>query len=84
MLDAPLKMGREIADNDALTKQLQNWGVTVNKDLILDLNPVGQLMGLGPQVALVSTYDPHAIVSEMKGTATCFPFSVNTRPRYFS
>jgi ABC-type uncharacterized transport system involved in gliding motility auxiliary subunit len=75
MLDAPLKMGREISDNDVLTKQLQSWGVTVNKDLILDLNPVGQLMGLGPQVALVSTYDSHAIVSAMKGTATGFPFS---------
>src|SRR6266545_5401093 len=75
MLDAPLKMGREISDNDALTKQLQSWGVTVNKNLILDLNPVGQLMGLGPQVALVSTYDSHAIVNEMKGTATGFPFS---------
>src|SRR5437660_6718060 len=75
MLDAPLKMGREIADNDALTKQLQAWGVTVNKDLILDLNPVGQLMGLGPQVALVQTYDSHQIVSAMKGTATGFPFS---------
>lgn len=75
MLDAPLKMGREIADNDELTKQLQSWGVTVNKDLILDLNPVGQLMGVGPQVALVSAYDSHAIVSAMKGTATGFPFS---------
>jgi ABC-type uncharacterized transport system involved in gliding motility auxiliary subunit len=75
MLDAPLKMGRETADNDGLTRQLQTWGVTVNKDLILDLNPVGQLMGLGPQVALVSSYDSHAIVNEMKGTATGFPFS---------
>lgn len=75
MFDAPLKIGREIAANDALTKQLQNWGVTVNKDLILDLNPIGQLMGLGPQVALVQTYDSHPIVNEMKGTATGFPFS---------
>src|SRR5256885_797617 len=57
MLDAPLKVGREISYNDALTKQLQSWGVTLNKDLILDLNPIGQLMGLGPQVALVSSYD---------------------------
>src|SRR5262245_27244709 len=68
-------MGRESADNDALTKQLQSWGVTTDKDLVLDLNPVGQLMGLGPQVTLVSTYDSHPIVNEMKGTATGFPFS---------
>ncbi|HKT25001.1 MAG TPA: GldG family protein, partial [Terriglobales bacterium] len=48
MLDPPLKVGRsEVADNDALTNLLQSWGVTVDKDLILDLNPIGQLAGLG-------------------------------------
>ena len=76
LLDAPLKMGtKEIADNDALSSLLQNWGVTPNKDLILDLNPIGQLAGLGPQVALVTRYDPHPIVNEMKGSATGFPLS---------
>ena len=76
MLDPPLKMGRsEIADNDALTAVLKDWGVTLDKDLILDMNPIGQLAGLGPQVALVTSYDSHPIVSEMKGTATGFPLS---------
>jgi ABC-type uncharacterized transport system involved in gliding motility auxiliary subunit len=76
MLDPPLKIGREeIADNDALTRLLQNWGVTLNKDLILDLNPIGQLAGLGPQVALVTSYSAQPIVSEMKGLATGFPLS---------
>ena len=76
MLDPPLKMGRsEIADNDALTNLLQSWGVTLDKDLILDLNPVGQIAGLGPQVALVSNYGSQPIVSEMKGTATGFPLA---------
>ncbi|HLZ90370.1 MAG TPA: GldG family protein [Candidatus Acidoferrum sp.] len=76
LLDPPLKMGRsEIADNDALTSVLSAWGVTVDKDLILDLNPIGQLTGLGPQVALVTKYESHPIVSEMKGSATGFPLS---------
>jgi ABC-type uncharacterized transport system involved in gliding motility auxiliary subunit len=76
MLDAPLKAGRsEIADNDALASLLQTWGVTPNKDLILDLNPLGQIVGLGPQVALVTSYESQPIVSEMKGTATGFPLS---------
>jgi len=76
LLDPPLKMGRsEIADNDALAGLLQSWGVTPNKDLILDLNPIGQLAGLGPQVALVTSYDSHAIVNEMKGSATGFPLA---------
>ncbi len=75
MLDAPLKFGHPTADNAALSDLLQSWGVTLDKDLLLDLSPVGQLMGLGPEVALVSTYDSHPIVDELKGTATGFPLS---------
>jgi ABC-type uncharacterized transport system involved in gliding motility auxiliary subunit len=76
LLDPPLKLGREeIAENDALTNLLQSWGVTMDKDLILDLNPIGQLAGLGPQVALVTSYGSQPIVNDMKGTATGFPLS---------
>jgi ABC-type uncharacterized transport system involved in gliding motility auxiliary subunit len=76
LLDPPLKMGRPtIADNDALTAVLAEWGVTLSKDLILDLNPMGQLAGVGPQVALVSTYTYHPIVGEMRGIATGFPLA---------
>jgi ABC-type uncharacterized transport system involved in gliding motility auxiliary subunit len=76
LLDPPLKMGRsEIADNDVLTHLLGTWGVTMDKDLILDLNPIGQVVGVGPQVALVTAYDTHPIVTDMKRTATGFPLS---------
>ena len=76
MLDPPLKIGRsETADNDALANLLQSWGVTLDKNLILDLNPIGQLLGVGPQVALVRTYDSQPIVDGLKGTATGFPLS---------
>lgn len=76
MFDPPLKLGRaEIADNDAVSGLLQGWGVTLDKDLILDLNPIGQLTGLGEQVALVTKYDSHPIVNEMTGVATGFPLS---------
>jgi ABC-type uncharacterized transport system involved in gliding motility auxiliary subunit len=74
MLDPPLNVGHsDIADNDVLTNLLASWGVTANKDLILDLNPIGQIAGLGPQVALVTNYSSQPIVSGMKGTATGFP-----------
>jgi len=76
LLDPPLKMGRsEIADNDALASLLSSWGINIEKDLILDMNPIGQLFGLGPQVALVIKYESHPIVREMKGSATGFPLS---------
>jgi ABC-type uncharacterized transport system involved in gliding motility auxiliary subunit len=76
MVDPPLKMGRlEIADNGPLTDLLQSWGVTPAKDLVLDMNPIGQIMGLGPQVALVTNYSSQPIVSDLKRTATGFPIS---------
>ncbi len=76
MLDPPLKVGRkEISDNQALTTMLSGWGVTPDKDLLLDENPVAQLVGLGPEVPLVTTYDSHAIVNDLAGTATGFPIA---------
>jgi gliding motility-associatede transport system auxiliary component len=76
LVDPPLKMGRlEIADNDPLMNLLQSWGVTPEKDLVLDMNPIGQIMGLGPQVALVTNYSSQPIVSDLKRTATGFPIS---------
>jgi|SRR5215469_13399243 len=76
MVDPPLQMGRlKIADNGPLTDLLQSWGVTPEKDLLLDMNPIGQLMGLGPQIALVTNYSSQPIVSDLKRTATGFPLS---------
>lgn len=76
LLDPPLKVGRsEISDNEAFTNVLQSWGVTPRKNMILDLNPIGQLAGLGPQVALVTSYESHAIVNDMSRRATGFPLA---------
>jgi ABC-type uncharacterized transport system involved in gliding motility auxiliary subunit len=76
MLDPPIQFGTSpVGENDALTSLLQSWGVTLNKDMILDLNPVGQLAGLGPQVALVTTYSTQPIVAQMRGSAVGFPLS---------
>jgi ABC-type uncharacterized transport system involved in gliding motility auxiliary subunit len=76
MIDPPLKLGHEeIADNDGLTNVLQSWGVTLDKNLVLDLNPLGQIAGLGPQVALVTHYESQPIVEQLRGTATGFPLA---------
>ena len=76
MLDPPIQFGNSaIATNDALTNVLESWGVTLDKNMILDLNPVGQLAGLGPQVVLVTTYASQPIVSDMRGSAVGIPLS---------
>ena len=67
LLDPPIKLGHPTADNDALDKVLEDWGVSLDNDLILDQNPVGQLAGLGPEVALVTKYDQQPIVDRNEG-----------------
>ena len=80
LMDPPLQLGNsDIAPNDALASVLAGWGVTLDKDLVLDLNPIGQLTGLGPQVALVTSYGSQPIVNGMKGLATGFPLSRSMR-----
>src|SRR4051794_20564022 len=68
MLDPPLQLGKEqIAENAALTAQLVAWGVTPGKDLVLDTSGVGQIFGFSAAVPLVSSYESHAIVRDMRG-----------------
>ena len=76
MLDPPIQFGSSaIASNDSLASLLASWGVTLDKNMVLDLNPVGQLAGLGPQVVLVTTYSSQPIVSDMRGSAVGIPLS---------
>ena len=44
--DRPFRSRRE---NPELASVLAGWGVTVNKDLVLDLSGVGQIFGFGPK-----------------------------------
>lgn len=76
MVDPPLKFSREQTDdNEPLTKVLESWGVTPDKDLVLDTSGVGELFQMGPEAPLVTAYEDHAIVRDMKDTATGFPIS---------
>lgn len=76
MLDAPLKFAQaEIDENAALVAVLGGWGVDLKKDLVLDVSGLGDLYGLGPEFALVNTYDNHPVVAGMKETFSGFPLA---------
>ena len=51
----------------------------MDKDLVLDLSGVGQLFGLGPEFPIVTKYEDHAIVRDMKDEATGFPIARSLR-----
>ena len=72
-LDPPFRFGKEqITDNQALVETLANWGVTLNKDLVLDTSGVGQMFGLRETAPLVTSYESHPITRDLRGTATAF------------
>ena len=75
MLDNTLRIGRSdaAAENPELTKVLEDWGVTVNKDLVLDLSGVGQLFGVGPEVPVIVQYESHAITQPLTREPSAFP-----------
>jgi ABC-type uncharacterized transport system involved in gliding motility auxiliary subunit len=76
MVDPPLKIAKmDVDENKPLTDLLTSWGVTPVKDLVLDTSGVGQLFGLGPEFPLVTGYESHAIVRDMKDTPTGFPIA---------
>jgi ABC-type uncharacterized transport system involved in gliding motility auxiliary subunit len=76
MLDPPLKLGRkQISDNQALSDLLTSWGVTADKDLLLDESAASQLLGGGPEAPVILQYDSHPIVNDLTNVSTAFPLS---------
>jgi ABC-type uncharacterized transport system involved in gliding motility auxiliary subunit len=77
LMDTPLRIGpREGNENPEVVKMLADWGVTMNNDLALDTSGIGQIFGLGPEVAMVTTYESQPIVRDFKeGVPTAIPLS---------
>lgn len=62
-----------LGDTPELAKLLETWGITANKDLIVETGPTVQLFG--EMTALVTTYEQHPIAKVMTGNASLFPLS---------
>jgi ABC-type uncharacterized transport system involved in gliding motility auxiliary subunit len=76
LLDPPLQLGRkQISENQALTNLLEGWGVTADKDLLLDESAASQLLGGSAAAPVVLQYDSHPIVNDLTNISTEFPLS---------
>jgi len=64
LLDPPLKFGRAVDDNQGLVDVLSSWGVTPEKDLVLDA--IGAENFRQPGLAVVISYEQHVIVADLK------------------
>jgi gliding motility-associatede transport system auxiliary component len=75
LLDTPLRIGaQEGNENPEVVKMLAEWGVTMNNDLALDTSGIGQIFGLGPEVAFVASYESQPIVRDFS-LPTAIPLS---------
>jgi ABC-type uncharacterized transport system involved in gliding motility auxiliary subunit len=60
---------------EGLTKYLAKYGVLLDDDVVIEVNPLGQLFGTGPLVPIVNQYDSHPITRDMAGVMTLFPLT---------
>jgi ABC-type uncharacterized transport system involved in gliding motility auxiliary subunit len=60
---------------ESVKRLLGKYGFKLREDLVIELNPIGQLFGIGPQVPIVQQYEPHAITRDMAGITTLFPLT---------
>ena len=60
---------------EGLVKYLEKYGVVLDDDVVIELNPLGQLFGVGPLVPIINQYDVHPITRDLSGVMTLFPLT---------
>jgi ABC-type uncharacterized transport system involved in gliding motility auxiliary subunit len=75
MLDNVLRIGRgePTAENKALVDVLSSWGITPQKDLVLDLSGIGNMFGAGPEIPIILQYESSPITRPLARVPTAFP-----------
>ncbi len=72
LLDPPLDIrGEHISENTGLTNLLESWGVTLDKDLVLENTALVAIYG--PENPPVNHYEDHPIVNDLKGNYIILP-----------
>lgn len=60
---------------EGLKRFLARYGVELGDNLVIEVNPIGRLFGIGPEVPIVQQYEPHPITRDMGGVSTLFPLT---------
>jgi ABC-type uncharacterized transport system involved in gliding motility auxiliary subunit len=58
-----------------LERLLARYGVVLGDNLVIEVNPIGRLFGIGPEVPIVQHYEPHPITRDLGGISTLFPLT---------
>jgi ABC-type uncharacterized transport system involved in gliding motility auxiliary subunit len=60
---------------EGMRAHLEKYGIVLDDDVVIELNPIGQLFGVGPLVPIVNQYDQHPITKDLAGVMTLFPLT---------
>jgi ABC-type uncharacterized transport system involved in gliding motility auxiliary subunit len=63
----------------SLQSFFKEWGVQVDNDLVLDVSGFGRLIGAGPSIPLVRSYENHRITERFRAM-TFFPMTRSIQP----
>jgi ABC-type uncharacterized transport system involved in gliding motility auxiliary subunit len=77
MIDPPDKVDSPSLSN--LIALIEEWGVQLGNDVVVDVSGMGQLLGTGPEVPVAATYPPHAI-TEGFTFVTAYPTARSVTP----
>jgi len=66
--------------DDAIKRLLASYGIELGENLVIEVNPIGQVFGIGPEVPIVQEYEAHPITRDMGGITTLFPLTRTTSP----
>ena len=72
MIDPTILAGLQV---DGVKRLLGKYGFELGDNLIIELNPIGRLFGIGPEVPIVQQYEAHPITRDMAGISTLFPMT---------
>jgi ABC-type uncharacterized transport system involved in gliding motility auxiliary subunit len=70
-----LEKGQDNSGSPAIAQLLDGWGVTLDKDLVLDFSGAGQFFGFNEAAPIVVAYESQPIVRDLVRIATVFPLS---------
>jgi len=65
---------------DGMVKYLAKYGIALGNDIVVEPSPIGQLFGVGPEVPIVTRYEPHPITKDMANVMTGFPVTRSVSP----
>jgi ABC-type uncharacterized transport system involved in gliding motility auxiliary subunit len=60
---------------EGLVKYLAKYGIMLDDDVVIELNPLAQIFGVGPLVPVVNHYESHPITKDLAGVVTLFPLT---------